>query len=104
MHPQHLFMQIPFAQLHFDFLQGLTASAMTWCTSWMVHLLALLSLYSPESINCRMISNSGAMLATLLARYLMTYILAGIHHLAFFDPVDNSPAKVAIRAPPVLAI
>ncbi len=60
--------------------------------------------YSPESINCRMISNSGAMLATSLARYLMTYLSDGIHHLAFFDPVDNSPATVAIRAPPVLAI
>jgi hypothetical protein len=91
-------------QLHFDFLQGLTASVMTWCASWMVHHLALWPLYSPESIDYHMISNSGAMLATSLARYLMTYILAGIHQFAFFDPVDNSPAKVAICAPPELAI
>jgi hypothetical protein len=97
-------MQIPFAQLHFDFLQGLTASVVTWCASWMVHLLALWSLYSQESIDCRMISNSGAMLATLLARYLITYLSAGIYQFAFFGPVDNSPAKVAIRAPPELAI
>jgi hypothetical protein len=69
-----------------------------------VHLVALLSLYSPESINCRMISNSGAMLATSSARYLMTYLLDGIHQFAFFDPVDNSPATGAIRAPPELAI
>jgi hypothetical protein len=80
------------------------ASVMTWCASWVVHLAALLSLYSPESIDCCMISNSGEMLAILLARYLMTYLLDGIHQLAFFDLVDNSPATVAIRAPPVLAI
>jgi hypothetical protein len=51
-----------------------------------------------------MISNSGAMLAMLLAQYLMTYLLDGIHQFAFFDPVDNSTATVAIRAPPALAI
>jgi hypothetical protein len=104
MHLQRVFLQIPFTQLHFDFLQGLTASVMTWCASWMVHLLALWSLYSPVIIDCCMISNSGAMLATLLARYLITYLLAGIHQFVFFDPVDNSPTKVAIRAPPELAI
>ena len=104
MHPQRPFVQTPCAQLHFDFMHGLMASVMTWCATWMVHLLAVLSLYSPESINCRMISNSGAMLATLLARYLMTYLSDGIYHLAFFVPVDNSPATVATCAPPVLAI
>jgi hypothetical protein len=97
-------LQIPFVQLHFDFLQGLMAAVMTWCASWMVHLFAVWSLYSPEITDCHMISNSGAMLATLLARYLITYLSAGIHQIVFFDPVDNSPATVAIRAPPVLAI
>jgi hypothetical protein len=77
---------------------------MTWCASWMVHLAALLLLYSPESINCRMIFNSGEMLAILLAQYLMIYLWDGIHQLAFFDPVDKSPATVATHAPPVLAI
>jgi hypothetical protein len=104
MHPQCLNLQTPFAQSHFDFLYGLLASVITWCASWMVHLAALLSLYSPESIDCHMISNSGEMLAILLAQYLMTYLLDGIHQLPFFDPVDNSPATVAIHAPPVFAI
>jgi hypothetical protein len=104
MHPQHPNLQTLFVQLHFDFLHGLMASVMSWCASWMVHLVALLMLYSPKSIDCRMISNSGEMLAMLLAQYLMTYLLDGIQHLAFFDPVDNSLATVAIRAPPVLAI
>jgi hypothetical protein len=104
MHPQCPNLQTPFAQLHFDFLHGLMASVMTWCISWMVHLAVLLSLYSPESIDCCMISNSGEKLVILLARYLMTYLLDGIHQLAVFDPVDNSPGTVAIRAPPVLAI
>ncbi len=104
MHPQHPFMQSLFAHVHVDFRHGLTASVMTWCTSWMVHLLALLSLYSPESINCHMISNSGAMMATSLAGYWKTYLLDGIHQFAFFDPVDNSPGTVAIHAPPELAI
>jgi hypothetical protein len=80
------------------------ASVMTWFASWMVHLFLFLSLYSPESIDCRMISDSGAMLAMSLAQYLMAYLLDGIHQLAFFDPADNSLATVAIRAPPVLAI
>jgi hypothetical protein len=104
MQPQHPNLQTPSAQLHFDFLHGLMASVMTWCASWMVHLVALLSLYSPESIDCLMISNSGGMLAMSLAQYLMAYLLDGIHQLTFFDPVDNSPATVAIYAPPVLAI
>jgi hypothetical protein len=69
MHPQYPNLQTPFAQLHFDFLHGLMASVMTWCASWMVHLDALLLLYSPESIDCCMISNSGEMLAMLLAQY-----------------------------------
>jgi hypothetical protein len=70
----------------------------------MVHLAELLLLYSPESIDCRMISKSGEMLAIPFAQYLMTYLLDGIHQLAFFNPVDNSPATVAIYASPVLAI
>jgi hypothetical protein len=67
MHPQCPNLQTPFAQLHFDFLHKLVASVMTWCASWMVHLVALLSLYSPESIDYCMISNSREMLAMLLA-------------------------------------
>jgi hypothetical protein len=80
------------------------ASVMTWCASWMVHLAVLLLLYSPESIDYPMISNSEEKLAILLVQYLMTYLLDEIHQSAFFDPVDNSPATAAIRAPPVLAI
>jgi hypothetical protein len=59
-------LQTLFVQLHFDFLHGLMASVMTWCTSWMVHLVAFLSLYSPESIDWRMFSNSEEILAMSL--------------------------------------
>jgi hypothetical protein len=65
----------------------------------MVHLAALLSLYSPECIDFHMISNLGAMLAILLVQYLITYLLDGVHQLSFFDPEDNSPVIVAIHAP-----